>query len=242
MKLWGGGAPENKLLKGKKIGFTLAEVLITLGLLGIVIAMTLPGIINGYQKKTTVKKLQQAYNFLHQTVLLAENDYGEMKDWVCFLPNMCTAEEFAETYIVPYFKDPNTKTFRALVSAGYKNYPKGLNGETTMTGWVYTIKTNQGYVYMVSSYTLGDGSRTAYSVAIDVNGEKLPNVVGRDIFWTTYGYNISKEKHYILQMSNYYNKSRDELLRSDCNKNNLGQYCGAVIEIDGWEIKEDYPW
>ena len=34
----GGGAPANKLLKG----FTLAEVLITLGVLGIVIAMTLP--------------------------------------------------------------------------------------------------------------------------------------------------------------------------------------------------------
>ena len=242
MNYRGGGAPENSSLKGKETGFTLAEVLITLGILGVVIAMTLPGIIDGYQKKMTVKKLQQAYNFLQQTVLLAENDYGEMKDWVCFLPNKCTVTEFAETYIVPYFKDPNTKTYRALIAAGYKDYPKGLNGEISMTGWAYIIKTSQGYVYMVKNYTLGDGSRTTYFVQIDVNGEKLPNVIGRDIFMTTYGYNKSPKKYYRLQMYNYFNRSRDELLRTNCNRAYLGDACGAVIEMDGWEIKKDYPW
>lgn len=34
-----------------KKAFTLAEVLITLGILGVVIAMTLPALITNYQKK-----------------------------------------------------------------------------------------------------------------------------------------------------------------------------------------------
>lgn len=41
---------EPKLINTKKSAFTMAEVLITLGILGIVIAMTLPLIISNYQK------------------------------------------------------------------------------------------------------------------------------------------------------------------------------------------------
>ena len=226
----------------KKCAFTLAEVLITLGIIGIVAAMTLPGVITDYRKKSTAKQLQQAYNFLQQTVQFAQNDYGDMKNWECFLPNACTDEEFAKKYIIPYFKDPNIKTSRSLTSAGYKDFPKGLNGETTMTGWSYCIKTPQGYYYLLTHYTLGDGTRTTFGVGIDINGEAPPNVMGRDIFRVTYGYNISAKNHYRLQMYNYYNKDRDELLRTNCNKNYLGEYCGAVIEMDGWEIKDDDPW
>lgn len=46
----GGGHPQSKSLKG----FTLAEVLITLGVIGIVAAMTFPSIVAKYQKVVTV--------------------------------------------------------------------------------------------------------------------------------------------------------------------------------------------
>lgn len=41
----------------KVFAFTLAEVLITLGIIGIVAAMTIPTLINNYQKKITVTRL-----------------------------------------------------------------------------------------------------------------------------------------------------------------------------------------
>lgn len=50
--------PEFK--KIKKSAFTMAEVLITLGVLGIVIAMTLPSIISNYQKKTNDKPTKKS--------------------------------------------------------------------------------------------------------------------------------------------------------------------------------------
>ena len=103
MKFWGGGAPENKLLAGKKIGFTqkstdfkrgiisiypkvlskafhksaftMAEVLITLGIIGIVAAMTIPGLIKNYQErqfKTAYKKVYSEISQAFQEALLNE--------------------------------------------------------------------------------------------------------------------------------------------------------------------------
>ena len=52
----------------KHCAFTLAEVLITLGIIGVVAAMTLPTVINQYEKKITVVKLKKAYNTLAQNI------------------------------------------------------------------------------------------------------------------------------------------------------------------------------
>lgn len=226
-----------------KRAFTLAEVLITLGIIGVVAAIIMPSLITDYQKKVTAKKLNQAYNYLQQTVQMAQVDYGDITTWDCFVPNTCTPEVFANKYIIPYLKNVKLSTRQSLVSFGYKDYPKYLNGETTVTSWVYIIQTTQEYTYMIDSYTLGDNSRTVYSVKIDINGIKGPNIVGKDIFLSTYGYNISKKNHYKLQLYNYNNYTRDEIIANSCNKNGgKGEFCGALIEMDGWEIKNGYPW
>ena len=81
MKLWGGGAPENKLLAGRKIGFTLAEVLITIGIIGIVAAMTIPMLISGYKKSVVVSSLQKNLSLFSQAVKLAEAKYGFTDEW-----------------------------------------------------------------------------------------------------------------------------------------------------------------
>ena len=67
-----------KLLPTKaEVGFTLAEVLITLGIIGIVATLTIPSLINNYQKKQTVTKLQKAISVLNQAYKLAYDDVGE---------------------------------------------------------------------------------------------------------------------------------------------------------------------
>ena len=43
----------------KRSGFTLAEVLITLGIIGVVAALTIPNLIAGYEKQVTISKLQK---------------------------------------------------------------------------------------------------------------------------------------------------------------------------------------
>lgn len=227
----------------RQTAFTMAEVLITLGIIGIIAAITLPGVFTDFRKRTTAEKLHQAYNFLQQTFVMAQNDYGDMRNWECnIIERACTPEEFAQLYIIPYLKDTEIRTYKALVAAGYKDYPKDLKGQTTLTGWRYYIRVKQGYLYMISYYDIGDGSRRVFNVAVDINGPQSPNIIGKDIFNMTYGYNLSPQNHYKLQMYNYHNRNRNELLQTECNKNAYGGMCGAVIEMDGWQIKPDYPW
>ena len=52
----------NRLLKNLKNGFTLAEVLITLVIIGVIAAMTIPTLVTKYQKEQTVNQLKQVFS------------------------------------------------------------------------------------------------------------------------------------------------------------------------------------
>ena len=62
----------------KKAAFTLAEVLITLGIIGVVAAMTMPSLIQNYQEKATVTKLKKCYSLVSQAYVSILNDEGEV--------------------------------------------------------------------------------------------------------------------------------------------------------------------
>ena len=49
-------------LNKKKQAFTLAEVLVTLAIIGVVAAMTVPTLMQNYQRKVYVAQLQKVYN------------------------------------------------------------------------------------------------------------------------------------------------------------------------------------
>ena len=54
------------MLYSKKIGFTLAETLIVLGIIGVVAAMTIPNLINNYKAQRLHTKFQKTYSLLQQ--------------------------------------------------------------------------------------------------------------------------------------------------------------------------------
>lgn len=65
----------------KHIGFTLAEVLITLGIIGVVAALTLPALVQKYQEKASIARLKKAYSVLSQAYLFAVEKYGTPDQW-----------------------------------------------------------------------------------------------------------------------------------------------------------------
>ena len=65
----------------KRTAFTLAEVLITLGIIGIVCAITLPSIVQNYREKQTVAKLKKTYSILSQAMTSAVNENGTLDTW-----------------------------------------------------------------------------------------------------------------------------------------------------------------
>lgn len=83
-----------------KAGFTLAEVLITLGIIGIVAAMTMPALITNMRHKTASARLKKFYSTMKQMLLQAEDEHGSVNNWNNNLPY----PEFYDTYFLPYIK------------------------------------------------------------------------------------------------------------------------------------------
>ena len=65
----------------KKAAFTLAEVLITLGIIGVVAALTLPGLLAEYSKLVVETKLKKFYSQINQAIQLSEAEYGAKEYW-----------------------------------------------------------------------------------------------------------------------------------------------------------------
>lgn len=64
-----------------KFGFTLAEILITLGIIGIVAAMTIPTLMHEYKIKRTITILREDQSIITQMLKLSESENGEPEGW-----------------------------------------------------------------------------------------------------------------------------------------------------------------
>ena len=65
----------------RDFAFTLAEVLITLGIIGVVAAMTLPTLLNKNEERVTVTKVKKFYSVMNQALLFAIKDNGYVNEW-----------------------------------------------------------------------------------------------------------------------------------------------------------------
>ena len=138
----------------RKIAFTLAEVLITLGIIGIVAAMTMPVLIDKHNKKVFVTQLKKGVNVIENSVrrfMFEENlEMLSADDWQLYysqIPKYLSANKASESNLL-------YKNYKQLFR--YGNFYV-LNDGITFTPWNGLI-------------------------LIDVNGDKNPNLPGRDIF------------------------------------------------------------
>ena len=170
--------------KFKFLGFTLAEVLVTLAIVGIVAALTLPTLIQNHQKKVAATRLKSTYSILAQAIMLSENDNGPESGWVVDREGYSGTkiiENFIRTYIEPYLKTVKRDELKNS-SAPYVYYYRkngeliGISGHSH-----YSIALTNG-VYLLFNTAYGDGVSDDIKVRIDINGEQAPNIVGRDLF------------------------------------------------------------
>lgn len=218
----------------KNSAFTLAEVLITLGIIGVVAALTMPALIANYQKQATVTRLKKAYSQLAQAVKLSENENGEIEYWDLTLPS----DTFMEKYITPFLKNIGKTSGRDINTL--INY-KYLNGQTitefSVNGTDTSVrKLADGTIIFVDSWTPDDGSYR--TVMIDINGYRRPNMLGKDLF----SFRINRTNG--LSPGSCVD---DECLAPTlhmCNKNAAkgGYACANVIIQNGWQISDNYPW
>ena len=68
-------------LQSKQKAFTLAEVLITLAIIGVVAAMTIPTLLTQYQEKQTISKLLKVYSTLSNAYQMMIAEHGTIDTW-----------------------------------------------------------------------------------------------------------------------------------------------------------------
>lgn len=225
------------------LGFTLAEVLITLGVIGVVCAMTIPTLMANNQKDTTVTRLKSVYSILNQAYLSSVNDNGEKAGWSWGTTSLSQADttNVVETYILPYLKVAKNCGFTAYGTCfgPGKTY---LNNSDLDYYNGYQVALNNGIC--IDFKLEYDSGVSTLELFVDINGNSSPNKMGKDIFLMTLYSNDSKPIKFYGQ-----GIDRNTLLTHTtwgCNNSpsvgQAGTFCGALILGDGWQIKDDYPW
>jgi len=186
--------------KKRKAFFTLAEVLLTLAIIGIIAAMTLPALLNSTNKMENVVALKKAYETLSQITysIMAENG-GSMP---AALSSATTPENLANVFIPKLNVAKNCGVASTKATGCFPDITyKFLGGDdwqniATNTG-CSTILTNDNMAYSFNSTSASctaDWSNptgttssplfnTCGTVSIDINGpNKGPAIMGRDVF------------------------------------------------------------
>lgn len=206
-----------------KPAFTLAEVLITLGVIGIVAAMTLPTLIQNYQKKLIVTRLKHFSSLLQQAATqrnkdIIEGDFIEMKADEVAAYNPDDMEKFYKQYWFPYIKTINMTKLNKGLLVEYSNGTGAYFQRVAVCE--PTVDCSSHIVFCPEHKWCKDIDKS--NAASNTDGKHT------FVFWT---------EGTVPRRTGI---TREQLLNS-CKSSNK-YLCSSLIEYDGWEIKDDYPW
>ena len=176
-----------------KKAFTLAEVLITLGIIGVVAALTMPSLIAKYKEKETVSKLKKVYSTFANAYLMAREEQGTPDNWYSSGENYNTAAASNKmvNIFLPYFKVAKVckQSSGCFPNVIYKkpNNTNDSNFDTypTISRFILADGTSVYFFsYGSTPRSLGSGylSESYGAMTVDINGKAGPNKWGVDLF------------------------------------------------------------
>ena len=246
-------------LAAKKAAFTLAEVLITLSIIGVVAAITLPTLIQNYQKTVWVNQLKKTYSSLNEgfkqivasegcTTLECADISRDSHGFIDFA-KVKTKEKFVKTFklenvYVDGVPDNSIYNYKIKTLDGGDKDSISLSGP--VDGLVGT--TPNGEIIYFGGILFSD------EILVDINGLKSPNTLGRDVFAFSYfDFNdtvmvtpiFSKkwQEHFEpLGMGFSSEEERIQKINYSCSVTNNSGYlaesmpCAEKIIMDGWKM------
>jgi len=233
-----------------KQAFTLAEVLITLAIIGIIAAITIPSTIANHQKRTLETQFAKAYRTLSAAVQMAISENGGLVGWEWKTSySSDDSDNFFKTNFADYLnivkfcsaKDAQKAecfpdlTYKHLNGSDYSNFktwgsPKMIFADGSIALFIMGVNN-------------GSFNYPSITFLVDVNGFKKPNMVGRDLFQFLYYPETGEflprgvyKWNEIDEETGEYKKNTYEQLLELCNPNQTGFSCAARVVADGFKI------
>ena len=207
-----------------KKAFTLAEVLVTLTIIGVVSAMTIPTLHQRNMEHATVNKIKKFYSTMSQAHQKAVSEYGDVESWGI------TGQDKESALLI--YNNLFKNNFKIMVDCGVDNKKKCLSEESYyhFNGDSINQHYLQDYYYKM---ILNDGTSVWFRgapsgidiVFVDVNGPQKPNTWGRDLFGFLYLNGVFVPDGVPQEGSSFFDTS--------CKKNNLGFGCAAWVVYKG---------
>ena len=223
--------------------FTLAEVLITLGIIGVVAALTIPTLMANHRKQVVETSLEKFYSTMNQAIKMAEVDYGDVRQWDEFEygfnededgnPTTSKALAWFEKYLKPYLKYTKYEVDKNFEGKVVTYFPDGSLALISSSSIIFYPK--------ASDYALNERDDGLFSRNADLSGTKYftfffaPNckrchTFEKGIEPYMYGWDGTKE----MLLTNNSIGCKKEV-------SNERAYCTALIQMNGWKIPKDYP-
>lgn len=207
-------------MKTKSFGFTLAEVLITLGVIGVVAAITMPTLIQNHRKHEVETKLKKVYSMVNQAIKLSEVEYGDISGWNDYSDSMVTIEERVEMF----------------------NKYIGKNMQILKT----EKAEDNAYIYLSdgSILNLRHGTTIYYLINKKAKNKPVPGANQFMFRFTVNEHTNNGVRGFEPYMFNWLGTKDDLYHASDgvygC-ADSSGNFCTKLIQYNGWKIPKDYP-
>ena len=219
----------------KQVAFTLAEVLITLGIIGVVAALTMPSLIANHTRSVVEARLEKFYSSINQAIRMAELDYGPRETWFEDNNDPALQEAWIKKYIIPYMNVVKTDTIRM----GSENYFTVYFSD----GSAAAMATSNGRDWF---FFPGNPERCVSSSPT----RHYKDFVGRCAFAFYYnpvpkssgdGFAQWNFEPYMVSWDGKENSLKNHSTYG-CNENSRWPaFCTRWIQYNGWKIPKDYP-
>ena len=233
-------------MKKSLFAFTLAEVLITLTIIGVIAAITIPNLMQSWRKHEKISQIKSAYSILQNAIKMATAEHGNPDGW----DYSGNGKGIAERYIIPYVKYQHICGYESdsrCFDDGSWYYLNGVKSDSDggygATGH-YKIKLQNGMDLGV--FLINNVFPHKVWFVVDVNGQQGPTQAGNDVFGfilygdknkleTGWGWVSSFELPYSYYEESNYNGA--------CNVTapQSGPACTRIIEHNGWDFPDNYP-
>ena len=225
----------DRYMNFKYFAFTLAETLITLGIIGVVAGLTMPTLISNYRKHVVETRLEKFYSEINQAVKMSEIENGDVAQW----------ENLRNTY-----EDSQHPTYEenlAYLQKYFIPYIKTINIEECVSNKLSVCVTlSNGSLFRF------DSDMFRFYPNAKLEKDPTQEYLGKNCFSFIFApndihYRAANNKGvepYVGSWGGDYNELFTHPIygcTSEGSDWNHNRYCTKIIQMNGWKIPKEYP-